>query len=116
MCTCQARLHRREYGHGHAKMAVFLGFLHFHRVGLEMISSSPVKMRHSAISTCPPFPPPTEDRPALNMVGRHRPWGAWRYPIGPLSRTPRFHPRTERHHGRAHAALMFEKEMRYRES
>ena len=51
-------------------MAVSLEFGHFHQVGVEMISSSPVKMRHSAIFTCPPFPPPTGDQPALNMVGR----------------------------------------------
>jgi len=31
MFTRQARLHRREYGHGRAKMVVFLGFLHFHQ-------------------------------------------------------------------------------------
>jgi hypothetical protein len=34
------------------------------------ISSSRVEIRVSAISTCPPFPPPTGDRPALDMVGR----------------------------------------------
>ena len=60
-------------GGGDLKMTVSLKFGHFHQVDLEMIFSGLLKIRHSAIFTCPPFPPPTGDRPALNMVGRPRP-------------------------------------------
>jgi hypothetical protein len=43
-------------------------------VGLVEMTSSPfVEIRHSAISTCPPFPPPKEDRLAPHMVGRPKP-------------------------------------------
>jgi hypothetical protein len=57
-------------------MAATLDFLHFHPDQLEIISRSIVEVRenrHFAISTCPPFPPPTGDQPALDMVGRRRP-------------------------------------------
>jgi hypothetical protein len=48
---------------------------------LEIIFSSFVEIRENAISTCPPFPPPTGDEPALDMVGRPRPWGRERLPM-----------------------------------
>jgi putative NADPH-quinone reductase len=37
--------------------------------------SSLVEIRETAISTCPPFPPPTGDQPPLNVVGQPRPYG-----------------------------------------
>jgi hypothetical protein len=40
---------------------------------LKITSSSLVKIVEAAISTCPPFPPPTGDRPALDMAGQPRP-------------------------------------------
>ena len=48
----------------------FLGLLPFPAARLEMTSSSLLEIRVSAISTCPPFPPPTGDRPTLNVVGQ----------------------------------------------
>jgi hypothetical protein len=51
----------------------FLGLLPFPSARLEMTSSSLVEIRHSAISTCPPFLPPTGGRPTLNVVGQPRP-------------------------------------------
>jgi hypothetical protein len=57
-------------------MAASLDLLHFHPDHLEMISSSVVEIRETAISTCPPFPPPTEDQPTLDMVGRPQAVGA----------------------------------------
>src|SRR5436305_6700090 len=52
------------------------GLLPFPAARLEMTSSSRVEIRVSAISTCPPFPPPTGDRPTLNVVGQPRAVGA----------------------------------------
>jgi hypothetical protein len=49
------------------------GLLRFPAVRLEMTSSSFLEMRASAISTRPPFPPPTGDRPTLNVVGQPQP-------------------------------------------
>jgi hypothetical protein len=40
---------------------------------LEMTSSSLVEIKDSAISTCPALPPPTGDRPMLNVVGQPGP-------------------------------------------
>jgi hypothetical protein len=70
---CPARLHVRGNDLGNVEMAASLDLLHFHPDHLEMISSSVVEIRETAISTCPPFPPPTEDQPTLDMVGRPRP-------------------------------------------
>ena len=49
------------------------GLLPFSADRLEMTSRSLVEIREAAISTCPPFPPPTGDRPTLNVVGQPRP-------------------------------------------
>jgi len=54
-------------------MAISLEFGHFSASRMEMTPNSLVKITRTAISTCPPFPPPTGDQPALNMVGRPRP-------------------------------------------
>jgi hypothetical protein len=53
----------------------FVGLFRSPADRLDMISSSLVEIRETAISTCPPFSPPTGDHPALDMVGRPRPRG-----------------------------------------
>jgi hypothetical protein len=54
----------------------FPGLLPFPADRLEMTSGSLLEIRETAISACPLFPPPTGDRPSLNVVGQPRAVGA----------------------------------------
>jgi hypothetical protein len=75
MSTCRVGLRCRENDRGDLEMAVSLRFCVFSR-WLGNDSSGLVEIRETAISTSPPFPPPTGDQPALDTVSRPQAVGA----------------------------------------